>query len=158
MAQPVIEGGAGTRSFSADEGARLTSPSIRVREPLLSEILTRVYKAKNDFITFILNVKKEGKTIVANSCPGRCDTLLNYYGNGPDLIPYITEQPTSLKLDMFLPGKHIPIINNEILERDQPDYIILLAWHYAETIMEQLKMRGLKSTFVIPLPDLKIVK
>jgi len=47
MAQPVIEGGAGTRSFSADEGARLTSPSIRVREPLLSEILTRVHKAKN---------------------------------------------------------------------------------------------------------------
>jgi hypothetical protein len=47
MAQPVIEGGTGTRSFSADEGARLTSPSIRVREPLLSEILTRVHKAKN---------------------------------------------------------------------------------------------------------------
>ena len=51
MAQPVIEGGAGTRSFSTDEGARLTSekpsPSIRVREPLLSEILTRVHKAKN---------------------------------------------------------------------------------------------------------------
>ena len=47
MAQPVIEGGAGTRSFSADEGSRLTSPSIRVREPLLSEILTRVHKAKN---------------------------------------------------------------------------------------------------------------
>ena len=47
MAQPVIEGGVGTRSFSADEGARLTSPSIRVREPLLSEILTRVHRAKN---------------------------------------------------------------------------------------------------------------
>jgi len=47
MAQPVIEGGTGTRSFSADEGSRLTSPSIRVREPLLSEILTRVHKAKN---------------------------------------------------------------------------------------------------------------
>ncbi len=47
MAQPVIEGGTGTRSFSADEGSRLTSPSIRVREPLLSEILTRVHRAKN---------------------------------------------------------------------------------------------------------------
>ena len=61
-------------------------------------------------------------------------------------------------MNMFLPGKHIPIINNEILEKEQPDFIILLAWHYAESIMEQLKMRGLKSTFVIPLPDLKIVK
>ena len=51
MAQPVIEGGAGTRSFSTDEGARLTSekpsPSIRVRQPLFSEVLTRVHKAKD---------------------------------------------------------------------------------------------------------------
>ena len=48
MAQPVIEGGIGTRSFSTDEGARLTSEKpIKVREPLLSEILTRVHKAKN---------------------------------------------------------------------------------------------------------------
>ena len=46
MAQPVIEGGAGTRSFSADEGARLTSPSIRVREPLLSEYLLGFIKQK----------------------------------------------------------------------------------------------------------------
>jgi hypothetical protein len=103
-------------------------------------------------------VKKNGKTIVANSCPGRSVTLLNYYGIDSELIPYITEQPSSLKLGMFLPGKHIPIINNEILIKDQPDYVILLAWHYAESIMEQLKSRGLKSTFVIPLPDLTIVK
>ena len=109
----------------------------------------RVKKAKNDFLNFIIMAKNEGKTIVANSCPGRCVTLLNYYGIGTDLIPYITEQPESLKLDMFLPGKHMPIINNEILLKEQPDYVILLAWHYAESIMEQLKSRGLKSTFVI---------
>jgi len=118
----------------------------------------RVKKAKVDFVNFLLKAKREGKTVVANSCPGRSVTLLNYYGIGPDLIPYITEQPTSLKLDMFLPGKHIPIINNEILIKDQPDYVILLAWHYAESIMKQLKSRGLKSTFVIPLPDLTIVE
>ena len=48
MAQPVIDGGTGTRSFSTDEGARLSSNRpIKVREPLLSEILTRVHKAKN---------------------------------------------------------------------------------------------------------------
>ena len=122
-----------------------------------TKFANRVKKAKTDFLNFILTAKNEGKTIVANSCPGRSVTLLNYYGIGSDLIPYISEQPTSLKLGMFLPGKHIPIINNEILLKDQPDYVILLAWHYAESIMEQLKSRGLKSTFVIPLPDLKIV-
>ena len=123
-----------------------------------TKFANRVDNAKKDFINFILRVKKEGKTIVANSCPGRSVTLLNYYGIDSELIPYITEQPSSLKLGMFLPGKHIPIINNEILIKDQPDYVILLAWHYADSIIEQLKSRGLKSTFVIPLPDLTIVK
>ena len=118
----------------------------------------RVRKAKRDFLNFILKKKEEGKTIVANSCPGRSVTLLNYYGVDTDLIPYIAEQPTSLKLNMFLPGKLIPIVNNEILINEQPDYVILLAWHYAEPIMKQLKNRGLKSNFIIPLPDLTVVE
>ncbi len=118
----------------------------------------RVKKAKKDFMNFLLKIKDDGKTIVANSCPGRSVTLLNYYGVDADLIPYIAEQPTSLKLGMFLPGKLIPVVNNEILIKEQPDYVILLAWHYAEPIMKQLKARGLKSNFIIPLPDLKIVK
>ena len=118
----------------------------------------RVKKAKKDFVNFLLKVKDDDKTVVANSCPGRSVTLLNYYGVDADLIPYITEQPTSLKLGMFLPGKLIPVVNNEILIKEQPDYVILLAWHYAEPIMKQLKARGLKSNFIIPLPDLKIVK
>ena len=118
----------------------------------------RVKKAKKDFMNFILKIKEDGKTIVANSCPGRSVTLLNYYGVGIDLIPYIAEQPTSLKLGLFLPGKHMPIVNNEILIKEQPDYVILLAWHYAKPIMDQLKARGLKSNFVIPLPDLKVIE
>ena len=118
----------------------------------------RVKKAKKDFMNFLLKIKDDGKTIVANSCPGRSVTLLNYYGVDADLIPYIAEQPTSLKLGMFLPGKLIPVVNNEILIKEQPDYVILLAWHYAEPIMKQLKARGLKSNFIIPLPDLRIVK
>ncbi len=118
----------------------------------------RVKKAKTDFMNLVLKIKEDGKNIVANSCPGRSVTLLNYYGVDSDLIPYIAEQPASLKLGMFLPGKSIPVVNNEILVKEQPDYVLLLAWHYAEPIMEQLKTRGLKSNFVIPLPDLKVVK
>ena len=118
----------------------------------------RVKKAKKDFMNFILQIKSDGKKVIGNSCPGRSVTLLNYYGVDKEMIPYITEQPTSLKLGLFLPGKHIPIINNEILLKEQPDYVILLAWHLAEPIMQQLKNRGLKSNFIIPLPDLKIVK
>jgi hypothetical protein len=118
----------------------------------------RVKKAKQEFMSFMLKVKEQGKYVVGNSCPGRCVTLLNYYGIDTEWIPYLAEQPTSLKLGMYLPGKHIPVVDNEILIKEQPDYVILMAWHYSEPIIQQLKDRGLKSDFVIPLPDFRIVK
>lgn len=118
----------------------------------------RVKKARLEFMDFLIKTKKAGKSIVGNSCPGRCSTLLNYYGVDRDFLPYLAEQSTSLKLNMYLPGKHIPVINNRILMEEQPDYVIILAWHYTQPIMKQLKARGLKSDFIIPLPDFKIVK
>lgn len=118
----------------------------------------RATTARIQFMDFLMRVKKSGKTIVGKSSPGRAATLLNYYGVDKELMPYLAELPTSLKLGMFLPGKHIPIVNEKILLKDKPDYIVLLAWHYAEVIMPRLKAMGLKSTFVIPLPKLQIVK
>lgn len=118
----------------------------------------RVKSARLEFMDFLITANKAGKRVVGNSCPGRCSTLLNYYGIDSELLPYLAEQPASLKLGMYLPGKHIPVVNNQRLIDEQPDYVVLLAWHYAGPIMEQLKARGLKSDFVIPLPDFKIVK
>ena len=118
----------------------------------------RVKKARLEFMDFLINTKKAGKSIVGNSCPGRCSTLLNYYGIDRELLPYLAEQPTSLKLGMYLAGKHIPVVNNQRLIDEQPDFVVLLAWHYAKPIMERLKARGLRSDFVIPLPDFRIVK
>lgn len=114
-------------------------------------------KLKDDLLRFILDCKAQGKTIVGNSCPGRCSTLLNFAGIGPDLLPYLAEQPTSLKLGKYLPGMHIPVVNNQLLIDEQPDYVLLLAWHYAEPIAQQLRARGLKSKLVVPMPELKVL-
>ncbi|MEK7161628.1 MAG: class I SAM-dependent methyltransferase [Patescibacteria group bacterium] len=118
----------------------------------------RVKKARLEFMDFIIQTKKEGKTIVGNSCPGRSSTLLNYYGIDQDFLPYFADQPASLKLGMYLPGKHLPVVNNQRLIEEQPDFVVILAWHYAKPIMQQLKARGLKSDFVIPLPDFTLVR
>lgn len=113
---------------------------------------------KNQLLEFIIKCRQNNVSIVGNSCPGRCSTLLNFSGIGPDLLPYLGEQATSLKLNKYLPGTHIPIVNNQRLIDEQPEYVVLLAWHYAEPIMEQLKARGLNSKFVIPMPEFKIVE
>ena len=79
------------------------------------------------------------------------------------LVPKSRAKKYNADIIIRIPGEE-PFIDPALISRgielhlkEQPDYVILLAWHYAESIMEQLKSRGLKSTFVIPLPDLKIV-
>jgi hypothetical protein len=118
----------------------------------------KAVRASHDLTALALDANRKGLRFVGNSCPGRCSTLLNFAGIGPDLMPYIAEQPTSLKLGMYLPGKHIPIVKNDILLTEQPDYVVLLAWHYWEPIARQLRARGLKSKLVVPLPELRILE
>ena len=114
-------------------------------------------EAKHKLVEIALEAASKGERFVGNSCPGRCSTLLNFSGIGRDLMPYIAEQPTSLKLGLYLPGKHIPVVVNDVLIEEQPDYVVLLAWHLWEPISKQLRERGLKSKFVIPLPEVRIV-
>ena len=108
-------------------------------------------------MTLAYAARREGRRFVGNSCPGRCATLLNFCGMRPDLMPYLAEQPTSLKLGHYLPGLHIPIVDNSVLLHEQPSYVVLLAWHYAEPIGEQLRNRGLRSAFVVPLPEVRVL-
>jgi acetyltransferase-like isoleucine patch superfamily enzyme len=110
------------------------------------------------FIELAHGARGRGESLVANSCPGRSSTLLNYYGIDRSQLPYICELPTSLKLGKYLPGKHIPIIENSRLFADQPDYVVLLAWHYADYMVTALRERGLKSRFVVPLPELVVLE
>jgi hypothetical protein len=118
----------------------------------------RVCEARDRLMTLAYQASRSGMAFVGNSCPGRCSTLLNYYGMTRDLMPYIAEQPTSLKLGLYLPGKHIPVVVNQRLIDEQPEYVVLLAWHYAQPIAEQLRARGLRSKLVTPLPEVRVLE
>lgn len=123
---------------------------------LYSHFRSRAIKAKRELYNLALKIEKEGKRLVGNSCPGRASTLLNFIGIDKSLMPYIAEQPTSLKKGLHLPGLHQPVIDNSILFNEQPEYVLLLAWHYWEPISADLRSRGLKSSFILPLPNLEI--
>jgi hypothetical protein len=84
-------------------------------------------------------------------------TLLNYCGIDKDMLDVITEK-SELKIGRFSPGKHIPIVPDSYLLDNQPDYVLLLAWNFAEEIINNLneyKQRGGK--FIIPIPVPRIV-
>jgi len=121
-----------------------------------SEFREKVVRAKVDLQTLLLDLKKRGKRVVGIGCPGRSSTLLNYCNIDLDLMPYIAEQSSSLKLGLFLPGKHIPIVDESILFEENPDYVVMLSWHYAGPIIKKLREKGLKSKIIMPLPKVSI--
>ena len=161
--------GGNIRAYAGWEGAHPVSP--RVAELLNLEKKAGLFDSKTwaawrkrvhdnrvEFMSFLHDAKKAGKSVVAASSPGRGAVLINYYGIDKNLVPYIAEIPTGLKIGKYLPGSHIPVISNEILFKEQPDYIIILAWHYGDYIVEDFKRRGIKSKFILPLPKFRVVE
>lgn len=119
---------------------------------------TRVSENRERFMDLAYRAKREGLRFVADSCPGRGTVLVNYYGLNKDLLPYIAQLPDSEKVGKYMPGTHIPVVANDIILREQPDYVVILAWHYGDYIMENWRKKGLRSKFVIPLPEFKIIE
>jgi hypothetical protein len=115
-----------------------------------------VKKAREQFLELANKAKKEGLAFVADSCPTRGVVLVNYYGLDKTLLPYIAQLPGTEKVGKFLPGTHTPIVSNEILLKEKPEYIFILAWHYADYIIKNWRAKGLKSKFVVPLPHFRI--
>jgi hypothetical protein len=162
-AERVSRYGGNIRAHVAAKGARKVQPTV---EELLAlersiglgkpDIYRRfrqmVHESRERLVTLAYEAKAQGKRFVGNSCPGRASTLLHYCGIDRTLMPYIAEQPASLKKGLYTPGKHIPVVDNQILFDEQPEYVVLLAWHYAEPIAAQLRARGLTSTLIAPLP------
>jgi hypothetical protein len=121
------------------------------------EFRNNILSSKKALMHLLVNAAARGEKVVGVGCPGRASTLINFCGIDPQLMPYIAEQSTSLKLGLALPGKHIPIVDEEIILREQPEYVVILSWHYWRPIVKKLREKGLKSKIVIPLPELKIL-
>lgn len=137
--------------LKAEEGQR-----IHTSEPF-HDFAARVYRSKTALQELMIHAKATGKSVVGVGCPGRSSTLVNYCGIDTDWMPYIAEQSTSLKLGLYLPGKHIPIVDEQAMFDSQPDYALILSWHYWKPIVKKLREKGLKSKIVIPLPDVQVL-
>ena len=142
---------------SVDNILKLEKKFGLYKDAVYKKFSNNVLKSKSLLVNFIKKIKSKNMSIVAKACPARANTLLNFYGITNKQIPYIAEQPTSLKLGYFLPCSNIPIVNSNILIKDNPDYVLILAWHLWRPIVKKWKSRGLKSKFIIPLPKFKIV-
>ncbi len=122
-----------------------------------SKFSSSVIKNKDKTLKLLHSLKKKNKKIVGYGAPAKGSTLLNYYGIDDKLIDYVTDT-TYMKQGLYMPGVHLPIYPPSVLNENPPDYILILAWNFADSIIKKetdLIKRGVK--FIVPAPKLKIV-
>jgi SAM-dependent methyltransferase len=120
------------------------------------EFRNRVHRNRDRVMEFMYRERLRGRSVGGYSCPGRASPLLNFFGIHTALLPYIGELPGSLKIGKFVPGVHIPVVGSERIVDEQPDYVVVLAWHYRDVIINRLRREGVKSAIVTLLPTLEI--
>ena len=117
----------------------------------------RVDALRDETLALLRSLKAKGKRLAAYGASARGNTVLNYYGIGPDLIDFVADR-NSLKQGLYSPGMHIPVREPESLVRERPDYVLLLAWNFAdEVIAQQAEYLQGGGTFILPLPEVKLV-
>jgi len=114
----------------------------------------RIKQELNETVATLLH---DHNRVVGYGAPAKGSTLLSFLELGPDKISYIVDR-SPLKQGRYTPGSHIPVVAPERLLTDQPDYVLLLAWNFADEVLDQqADYRGRGGRFIIPVPRVQVV-
>jgi len=114
-------------------------------------------KIKYDLQQFLIKQKLNGKIVAAYGAAAKGNTLLNYCGIKKDLINFVADA-SPYKQGKYLPGSHIPIVNEKKIKEVKPDFVIILPWNIKDEIIKQLNyIKEWGSKFIIPIPEVIII-
>jgi SAM-dependent methyltransferase len=117
---------------------------------------SRAEKVKDDLIAFLIEAKRQGMKVGAYGAAAKGNTLLNFAGVRPDLLPYVADRNPA-KQGRFMPGSRIPIVDESRLLVHKPDRIVILPWNLRQEVMAQLKYaRAWGGEFVTVVPTLAV--
>jgi SAM-dependent methyltransferase len=140
--------------------ARLRAAEIAAgldRADAYQRFARQVEATKRDLLTFLVNAKREGKTIAGYGAPAKGNTLLNYCGIRGDFLDYTVDRSPH-KQGLYLPGTHIPVHAPERLRETRPDYLLILPWNLEAEIVEQMAhIREWGGRFVVPVPTVRVL-
>jgi len=114
-------------------------------------------RIKRDLHETLSELARRGERVAGYGAPAKGNTLLGFLEIGPDLLPYIVDR-SPLKQGLYTPGTHIPVVAPERLLADQPEYVLLLAWNFADEIVEQqAEYRSRGGKFMVPVPEVRVL-
>ncbi|MHA6963341.1 class I SAM-dependent methyltransferase [Zobellella denitrificans] len=150
-----------------DTGRRAIEPAVThwlnceeqagMRRPAFyAGLQQRAEHIKHDLLAFLLDAKRRGCKVAAYGAAAKGNTLLNFAGVRPDLLPYVVDLNPA-KQGKFMPGSRIPIVAEQHLLDDQPDYVLLLPWNLCDELIQQLDaVRQWGGRFVVAIPALTV--
>lgn len=158
----------GSFSIMAAKASSARQPNHAVLEGILNKEMSlelgspktyksfrdRVSVAQDMFLSFLDEAKDEGKVVCGLGASTKGNVLLQYYGITDELIKEIGEVNED-KFGCFTPGTHIPLVAEDNVLAKNPDYLVVLPWHFREFFLTQDKFKGRKLVF--PLPKFEIV-
>lgn len=140
--------------------ARLLSEELRlglVDGRTYSDFGERVQRLRDQLRAFLAELRQSGKRLAGYGASAKGATLLNYCGLGRETLDFIADRSTR-KQGLFTPGSHLPIVDPEQLIAEQPDYVLLLTWNFADEILaQQTEYRRRGGRFIIPVPSPRVM-
>ena len=113
-------------------------------------------RIKDDLLLFLIDCKRRGLRVAGYGAAAKGNTLLNFAGVRPDLLPYVVDASPH-KQGRFLPGSRIPVRAPQVLREDRPDIVLILPWNLRDEIVAQwAEVRQWGGRFVTAIPELRI--
>jgi SAM-dependent methyltransferase len=117
----------------------------------------RTRQVKETLTRTLSDLRAQGNRIVGYGAPAKGNTLLGFLELGPRQLDYIADR-SPLKQGLYTPGSHVPVVAPERILEEQPEYVLLLAWNFADEVMEQqAEYRARGGRFIVPVPDVRVI-
>ncbi len=161
--------GGSIRVYAARRGERPLQPSVAERlvdeeraglksGAALTDFRARVVRSKLELHALLAPIKARGERIYGIGAPSRASTLINYTGLDDGMIDAVMEVAGSHKLNKYVPGTRIPVLDEARLFADQPEFGLLLSWHIADELAASLRRKGYRGKFIAPLPQPRVME
>lgn len=125
-------------------------------EAYYADFQQRANHVKHDLVDFLIKAKREGKKVIGYGAAAKGNTLINYAGIRPDLLPFVVDRNPA-KQNKYLPGSRIAIVEEQMIRQEKSDYVLILPWNLRQEVTEQLKyIREWGGKFVTAVPQLVV--